>query len=231
MDGDGLPRMLEAVRASRSSGVTAPELKNRHPADIASVLAELDVGDAHDLLTALPPERRAEVFGYLNPELQGALAARSSRAELAELLIHIAPDERADVFNRLPPPVREALLPALARAEREDLRRLAAYPEGTVGAVMTSDYVVLHPELTAREAVEYLRAQAPDSETIYQAYVVDEARRLIGTLSLRELIVAPPGATVRELMIEHVISVRADEPCEVAASKIARYDFVALPVW
>src|SRR5690606_32193585 len=118
---------------------------------------------------------------YFPEALQIALTEQSTRGELAELFAHMPHDDRVDVFNKMPPERAEALLPALAHAEREDVRKLAAYAEGTVGAVMTSDYALLKPDLTAREAVEHLRAQAPDRETIYQSYVVDADRRLVGT--------------------------------------------------
>jgi magnesium transporter len=216
--------------AEQGSALPDPKLHEHHPADVAARLTELDPRAAHDLLSRLPAQDRAEVFGYLDPHNQSAIAALCSRAELADLLVHIAPDERVDLFNALPTDTGQALLPALAQAEREDLRRLASYAEGTVGAVMTSDYALLRPELTAREAVEFLRERAPDSETIYQAYVVDEDRRLLGTLSLRELIVAPAHATVAELMVKDVIFARVDDPREEAANKIGHYDLLALPV-
>ncbi len=222
--------LTELLDAHGGGPLPTALLEAHHPADIAAALTELPVERAQALLRQTPPATRAALFGYLPEGLQTELMERSRRAELAELFAHMAHDERVDLFNRLPPDRAERLLPALAHAEREDLRKLASYAEGTVGAVMTSDYATLKPELTAREAVEHLRTQAPDRETIYQAYVVDEERRLIGTVSLRELIVAPPNALVRDLMLEDVIFARVEEEREEAAAKIAKYDLIALPV-
>ena len=87
-------------------------------------------------------------------------------------------DERADLYNELSEDQREALMPALVQAEREDIRKLASYEEGTAGAIMTSDYATLTPELTATQALTRLRSEAPDKETIYRTYVVDEDRKL-----------------------------------------------------
>lgn len=231
MNSSGLTHpMNELLLSADGSAALRALLEEHHPADVASALAELEPARVRELIGRTPAQVRASLFGYLPESMQIALTELCSRAELVELFVHLPHDERVDLFNRLPPERAEALLPALAHAEREDVRRLAAYEEGTVGAVMTSDYATLKPELTAREAVEHLRAQAPDRETIYQAYVVDQERRLVGTVSLRELIVAAPGTRVRDLMLEDVIYARVDEAREEAAGKIAKYDLIALPV-
>jgi len=139
-------------------------------------------------------------------------------------------DDRADLFKRLSEERQEAILPALAQAEREDIRRLAAYEEGTAGAVMTSDYATVNPDLTAAEAIERLRREAPNKETIYYSYVVDEKRRLLGQVSLKDLILARPHSQVRDIMYEEVVRVRVNEDQEMAARMIQKYDLLALPV-
>lgn len=221
--------LRDALEAPTSTALN--ELaQEHHPADIAAVAARLEEPDRLRLLQRLSPPERAAAFSYLDTPLQLAAARRLARGALAETIAELAPDERVDFFNRLPPAVASSLTPALVHAEREDLRRLRAYPEGTVGAVMTSDYAVLMPGQTTGEAIESLRAQAPDRETIYQSYVVDSEQNLVGTLSLRELLLAPVTATVGEVMIEEVIAVGADEPRSMVAERIAEYDLIALPV-
>src|SRR5690606_4276103 len=122
------------------------------------------------------------------------------------------------------------VLPALATVERENLRRLASYEEGTAGSVMTSDYATVKADQTAAAALETVRLTAPDKETIYDLYVVDADHRLIGVVSLRELILADPRQPVRALMTADVITITAQQPQEEAARLIARYDLLALPV-
>ncbi|MDP4944393.1 MAG: magnesium transporter, partial [Alishewanella sp.] len=114
--------------------------------------------------------------------------------------------------------------------EREDLLRLSAHEEGSAGAIMTSDYALLPPELTVREAIEVLRLEAPDKETIYSSYVVDEARKLIGVVSLRDLILAPVSMRVDDLMNTDPIFASVELPQEEIASLIAKYDLLALPI-
>lgn len=205
-------------------------LENAHPADIANLAAALPVAEGCALMLLLPLAERADVFGYLEPDIQVEVGRSLGRREFAKIVSEMSPDERADVYNRLPAEQQQALLPALAQAEREDIRRLSSYPEGTAGAVMTSDYATLPPHLSAREALERLRLAAPDKETIYYAYVVDESRRLKGVVSLRDLIVAEAGATVESLMDTHVILARAEDRRADVARIIAKYDLIALPI-
>ena len=140
-------------------------------------------------------------------------------------------DERADLVNRLDEDRVDQILPHLAQAEREDIRRLASYESGTAGAVMTTDYVTLPPQITVREALERLRHEAPDRETIYYSYVVDSQRKLIGFVSLKKLILARPSAKIQDIMQQRdVIFARVDEDQETAARQIDKYDLIALPV-
>lgn len=205
-------------------------VKNVHPADIANEIGGLPADQAARLLIALPPDRQGTVFGYFDAPFQIAMARALPRAELAGIVTAMSHDERADLWKRLDPAARDALMPALAQAEREDIRRLAAYPEGTAGALMTSDYATLAPDLTVREAIAHLRKEAPDTETIYAAYVVDEARALLGVVSLRDLILAEEGERIATLMQKDPARARVEDPKETVAETIATYDVLALPV-
>jgi magnesium transporter len=205
-------------------------LEGQEIADVAAYLEELDTDPAMTAMRLLPLHDQAEVIGYLRPASQLVVAAQMGRRELARLMSAMSHDERADLFKRLDVEAQEALLPALSKAEREDLRRLAAYDEATVGSVMTSDYATLGPDMTTSEAIEALRGQALDAETIYTAYIVDAERRLIGVVSLRDLLVARPRQRVAEVMDREPIFIRAEAEQEEAARLIARYDLIALPV-
>ena len=212
---------LESIRVA---------LSTVHPADAAAVLAGMPAAEAARVLTALHERKAADILAFLEPEAQGAIAARLGRGELARIVAAMAHDERADLFNRLSEAEHEALLPALAATEREDIRKLASYPEGSAGSITTSDYAALAPELTVAEAIAELRREAPDEETIDDAYVIDEARRLVGVVSLRDLPVARDRATVGEIMRREVIAARVEDPRELVAQEIAEYDLLALPI-
>ena len=213
----------------------APEAVRRfvevsHPADAAALLEQLPSAAIRDHVLALPLLRRSEIFGYLSADTQVALAQALDRRRLAEIVTEMSADDRADLFNRLAPEQQEALLPGLAQAEREDIRRLAAHAEGTAGAIMTSDYATLAPDMTVRQAIEALRREAPDKETIYRAYVLDTERHLIGSVRLQELILASTDSKVADLMERETLAVGLTDDQEEVAHKIARYDVLALPV-
>lgn len=228
-----LPVLIDTLRTALERDtvhLVRDQLEDVHPADYAAALTEFSIQDQWILLTALPRAEQAEVFGYLPAEEQVRLAIRVSRRKLSPIIRQMSSDERADLFNRLTDEQRDTLLPALAQAEREDLLRLTSYEEGTAGAIMTSDYAILQPELTVREAIEVLRREAPDKETIYSAYVVDKARKLIGVVSLRDLILAPVSMRVDDLMNHDPICASVEMPQEEVAALIAKYDLLALPI-
>ncbi|HVX63194.1 MAG TPA: magnesium transporter [Pirellulales bacterium] len=201
-----------------------------HPADAAELLDDLQPSEVLFVLNLFNGRQRAEVFSYLEPELQDGIAGLTDRGAMATLLTYMSHDERADLVGRLPHERLEQILPLLAHAEREDIRNLAAYDEGTAGAVMTSDYATVPAEITAAAAIERLRREAPDRETIYYCYVVDDQRRLIGIVSLKDLILAPANRPVSEFMQTEVVSATVDEDQEHAASKLMEYDLIALPI-
>lgn len=204
------------------------QLKDLRPIDIADILVLLDPDMSWKLLEKLPD--RATVFSYLDPEDQVEMAFLFPRASLAKLVGEMPSDERTDLYKRLDQTQRDALLPALAQAEREDIRRLSAYAEKTAGALMTSDYATLKAQMTVAEALAALRLEAPDAETIYHAYVIDEQRKLQGVVSLRTLILASPDQLIGDIMLTKVVATNVHEDQEDVAKTIARYDLIALPI-
>ena len=202
-----------------------------NPADMSDVLGQIEQPEqVIGVLQVMSLDKRADTFGYLPMALQQAVAERLSPGDLAELVTAMSADERADLFNELDDNIRYALFKRLAREEREDLRRLASYEEGTAGAIMTSDYAVVQSGMTVARALESLRRTAPDKETIYQAFIVDDDHRLLGAVSLRQLIVATPNVRVDDLMAREVVSATTDTAQEEVARLISRYDLLALPI-
>jgi magnesium transporter len=204
--------------------------ESSHPVVVAEMISSLNTGEAWDVLRHAGFQTRSDIFSHLSDELQVDIIGALGRGDIARLLADMPPDDRADVFKLLPEDRREEVLPAIAQAEREDIRRLSAYKEGTAGAVMTSDYATLPPELTASKAIDRLREIAPDRETIYYAYVVDGHRKLIGFISLKDLIIARKEARIGEIMHRDVIYARVEDDQEDAARKIQKYDLIALPI-
>ena len=228
MDHKATALLLKNAIDNQKFDQAVDQLKDLRPIDIADILVLLDPDMSWKLLEKLPD--RATVFSYLDPEDQVEMAFLFPRASLAKLVGEMPSDERTDLYKRLDQTQRDALLPALAQAEREDIRRLSAYAEKTAGALMTSDYATLKAQMTVAEALAALRLEAPDAETIYHAYVIDEQRKLQGVVSLRTLILASPDQLIGDIMLTKVVATNVHEDQEDVAKTIARYDLIALPI-
>ncbi|MBN2419408.1 MAG: magnesium transporter [Deltaproteobacteria bacterium] len=225
-----VPELREMLAAGESKALR-DFCESGHPAVIAELLSALSSEEAWTVLRQADNHPlRSKIFSHLDEDMQVEIVGSLRRNEVAHLLAEMSPDDRVDLFKQLPESLRESVLPALAQAEREDIRRLSAYKEGTAGAVMTSDYATLSQQLTASQAIERLREVAPAKETIYYAYVVDERRKLLGFVSLTDLIVARREALVGDIMHDEVIFARVEDDQENAARKIQKYDLIALPV-
>lgn len=211
-----------------------------HPATVAEALDdEFTPEQIWEVISNANIRTQASVFEYLTPAQQ-VLMAEKARPQMGALLSKMSHDDRVDLIRRLPGRVTEAVMRLVDEADRKDIATLFQYGENTVGALMTTDYAWLPGTLTAAEAIDQLRQQAPDRETIYYIYVVDDPnrradgslapRRLLGVVSLRDLILAPRYALIRELMETDLVTLRHDEDQESVAQLFARYDFLAAPV-
>ncbi len=227
------PLLVPDLRELIQSGEVAALrefIQDQHPGRIAELIEDLEAEDGDSLFRILLPRDRADVLSYLNTESQFRLVESMPPQEAAELLHHMSHDERADLVNRLDENFVDVVLPHLAQAERDDIRRLASYEPGTAGAAMTTDYVTLPAHIAVREALDRLRHEAPDRETIYYCYVVDHNRRLIGFVSLKNLILSRRSALIEDIMQRDVIFGRLDDDQEAAARQIDKYDLLALPI-
>ena len=150
--------------------------------------------------------------------------------ETAELFEHLPADERADLYALLDTHLQQKILPVLREHTRNDILKLAAFPGESTGAVTTSEYISVLPETRVAAALRTVRAAARSSETVYIVYVLDRQKHLLGTVSLRELLLADDNATMEDIMHRHPVSVRAAWPRIRSTEMIRRYDLLALPV-
>jgi magnesium transporter len=227
------PILIPELRVMLAEGDTAglrEVAAELHPATVAEFSAGLDDRELWQMLESVPVEQQAEIFPYYPMARQIELVKAGDRAHLGPLIEWMAPDNRDDLLRELDPELVEEILPLVAKAERHDIRMLLSCPEGSAGSLMTTEYASLPADITAGEAITRLRSQAPNSESIYYIYVLDAERRLLGFVSLRDLILAKPMALVADLMQRDPISVRVEEPRERVVEKLARFDFIAIPV-
>jgi len=201
-----------------------------HPADAAEQLAGLSPPEMARYVELAGPAETLPIFEFVPFEMQRETLEHLPRSILPRLIELMSPDDRADLVEELDEKSQERLLSLLMQAERQEILKLITYPEGSAGGHMTTDYAFLRPDVSIGTALDHLRMQAPKKETIYYVYVVDLARRLIGFLSLRDLIMEHPDRYVREVMNKNVIAVRVDKDIEEVAKVMSRYDFLAIPV-
>jgi len=221
---------IRAVIAEDGPSTLRKVLEDWHPADIAEVLEHLEPREQEVVLEAFDDEVAASVILELPYEDQARLLSVLSPARAASVLDHMPSDDIADLLGDIEEEQAQSILRLLARDDAVDVRRLLAYQDDTAGGIMTTELIALREDLTVEEAIEHLRRIAPDAETIYYVYVVDAEDTLVGVLSLRDLIIAPPSAAIGEIMSTKVIAVQAEDDQEEVARVVARYDLLAVPV-
>lgn len=226
---EGYENLIELATSGDKNGLRIA-LNAMPSADVAEYLDEhFEVYNTLALMEMMEASQQAEVFGYLRPNHQQELASHMELSLLAKLFRDMSSDERADVYALLDLKLQDALMRRMARSEREDLLRLVSYEGGVVGSVMTSDYATIPVGHTVEQALKKLRQSAPEKETIYQVYVVDNNHKLVGVISLRQLLTATPDELIDDLMTLDIVSVNPDMPRSEAARIISRYDLIAIP--
>ena len=204
-----------------------------HPTTVAETLAEGDfsVEEVWKVLSQTGIREQAAIFEYFPSQWQLQLVAGAGKPQMAKLIEQMSHDDRVDLLHRLAPRVAEGLLRLVDEADRRDIATLFRYGENSVGAIMTTDYAWLPATLTAGQAIDRLRQQAPDRETIYYIYILDETtRKLVGIISLRDLILADRLVPISDLMEKDILALKVADDREKAAEELARYDFLAMPV-
>lgn len=226
-------RLLPLVEARDSEGLARAlgEL-DLHPSDVADLLEALDDPEARlRLVRVLPPEVASEALAEMEEgEDRGDLLAALDPRQGARLLHELADDDAADLIGELEPHEAARILAALPVDEAGELRGLLQYDEESAGGLMTTELVAIEAHLTAREAIEEVRRQGREVEEFYSIFVTDAGRRLLGTVSLGELILAEPEAPIVELVEEVPVSIQPDLDQEEVGRLLSRYNLVSVPV-
>lgn len=204
--------------------------QDHHPVDLALALDETEDQDLGQVMQMLDPDMAAEILSQMTSELQAKAIIILPDEVLSAIIQVMFSDDRVDLIRDIPAPRKERLLYMLAKAEREDILRLQSYASGTAGSIMSSDYAVLPADITVKAALEKLRLEAPNKETIYYAYVINKSRSLIGSVSLRQLIMSQPDILIESIMIPDPVRVKVEDDQESVAKKIQKYDLLAIPV-
>ena len=200
------------------------------PADIARLFEQMSEESMPLLFRLLPKEPAAEVFVELEPDSQELLIRGFSNSELKEVLDELYLDDTVDIIEEMPAGVVKRILRHADPVLRKSINEILQYPEDSAGALMTTEFVDLKRDMTVADALKRIRRTGTDKETINVCYVTDPARRLLGIVSLRTLLLAEEDAMIEDIMEKHVVSVATLEDKENVAQSFSHYDFIALPV-
>lgn len=232
MDRNYAARLVE----SRSFTELKTELDKMMPADIAVLLEELI--EEHDpfgekeltlMFRVLPKDTAAEVFTFMSPPLQIVLINAFSDKELGAVIDELYLDDTVDIIEDMPANVVTRILKVADPDSRRQINELLKYPEDSAGSIMTTEYVYFRPHDTVEEAMERIRAVGLVKETVYTCYVTD-CKRLVGVISLLDLVVADEETQIGDIMDANVISVNALLDREEVAKLFSKHDMAAVPV-
>ena len=204
-------------------------MEQMNPADIALILDEAEKKSALTLFRLLPKELASETFAYIETEQQEQLISAFSDRELRAVVNELFLDDTVDLIEEMPASVVARILKNTDSETRKQINELLAYPDDSAGSLMTLEYVYFNQDTTVGEAFERIRQVGVAKETIYTCYVT-ERRRLVGVVSLLDMLTAETDTSIREIMDPNVISVTTLEDKEHVAAAFAKYDLLALPV-
>ena len=223
---DVLLRLME----SRQYAKLREEALEMNPADIAAVMDDLEDEESLKLFRILPKSLVADVFPLMEDDTQQFIIMSLSTREASNIIDNLMSDDAADVLEEMPANVVKRLLANASPETRHDINMLLQYPEDSAGSVMTVEYVDLKARMTVEQAITRIRRVGLDSETVNICYVLDETRKLLGTVALRYLLIQQNDAVIGEIMNENVISISTTTDQEEAAYLFQKYDFTAMPV-
>ena len=221
---------LEPKLTKISLTVPRQMVSELHPADIAEIISQVSHKEGASFFKGLDVETAAEALSELQPDVQAAIITGMDTDKAADIIEEMPPDEAADVLSDLPMDKAKEILESIEKEEAEDIQELLSHEEDTAGGLMTNEFVAYPPETTVKEAIDKFRKDAEDVETVYYLYITDADEKLLGVVSLRELLLADFDSKLSDIM-ETKIKTVTPETDEVDVGEIvSKYNLVALPV-
>ena len=226
-----LPELREMLAENDSDGLRS-FCEALNPVRAAEFMSGLNSEETWRVIQQTDLESRVDIFSYLDPDKKNEVLENCQINEVAKLVAELPPDDRVDLLQGIDAKRRNKLLAIIPVEERRDFQRLSQYPEGTAGAVMTTEIARLTEDLTTHEALNEIARQIEDYETIYYLYVVDAEDRLRGIVSARQLLAGMRQSDIRlhEIMESDLVLANVDEDQEDVANKVAKMDLLAIPV-
>lgn len=227
---EALEQRVRNVLASDDLDGLRMLLANRHPADIAEVIDRLDDDDKIRLFRLLPARQAADVLGETSADATRELLEQMPAEEVGDLLDSLPMDDVAEILTEDVPHRQHELLTAMEPRDAAEVRSLLSFPPRSAGRLMTDKFVRVRPEMSAADAIAFLRLIDPEIESFTDLYVLNPVQQLLGVVSLRAVITAPHERLMSEIMNPHIVTVPPETDQEQVARLVARYDVLALPV-
>src|SRR6478736_9459294 len=224
-----IPEIRSLIEARDFAGLR--ELfKEWPPADVAEVIVDMPEDDRVIIFRVLPAALAADVFEYLDVDTQQSLLRCMAHEQVAAILNEMSPDDRTALLEEMPSAAARQLIKVLTPEERRIATALLGYPEGSIGRLMTPDFIAVHDDWTVKEVLDHVREFGRDSETLNVIYVVDERGKLIDDLRMREFLLRPFEAKVSDFRDRTFVALKVNDTQEEALNAFRKYDRVALPV-
>ncbi|MEY2438860.1 MAG: magnesium transporter [Verrucomicrobiota bacterium] len=230
MVGNLLAPEIRSLIVARDFNGLRELFKEWPPADVAEVILDLPEDEQVIIFRVLPAALAADVFEYIGVEEQQKLLRAMAHEQVVGILNEMSPDDRTALLEELPSAAARQLIRLLTPEERQVAQALLGYPEGSVGRLMTPDFIAVHEDWTVKGVLDYVREFGRDSETLNVIYVVDERGRLIDDVRIREFLLKPLTAKVNEIRDANFVALRVNDSQEDALNIFRKYDRSALPV-
>jgi len=221
---------VKALLENKQFNKLKEELKEMNSADIPPLLEELEKEQVVKLFRILSKEQAGEAFSYMEPDMKEKLIHDLTDTELKNVIDELFMDDTVDLIEEMPSNVVKRILKAVNKEDRKIINELLQYPEDSAGSIMTTEFVDLKEAMTVEEALERIRTIGLDSETIYNCYVLNKNRVLLGIVNIKNILISKPGSVIKDLMATNIISVNTMADQEEATKMFDKYDFFALPV-
>lgn len=205
-------------------------INKTHDADVAAVLEILDTEGRISVFQLIPdPDRQASILSHINKKFQLEIAHVFEIHKLQQLLGHMDSDDAADLLGHLPDELSQQVLSGLNNDELQEVEELMSYPEDSAGGLMSSEFLTINESLTVQESIQKIQTMDEDLISFY-IYVVNDSSKLVGVLSLKQLLLSRPQDVLKEIMSTDVISVDLETDQTEVAKTVEKYDFLSLPV-
>jgi len=233
MEDLNIQEIIENIREALSSkklNKVKEILRNIKPQDIAILFEEVSEEELIKLFRVLPKDLAVETFAEMDSDLQENLIRVLTDKELKEVIQELFTDDTVDLIEEMPSNVVKRILRAIPAEERKLINEFLRYPENSAGSIMTDEFVDLKENMTVKQAFDKIRKVSIDKETIYTCYVLSEDRKLLGTLTVKELLLSKMEDNIKDLMNMNVIYGTTLDDQEDVANKLKKYDLLALPI-